>query len=194
MSEANTMITYFKTLFDLVACMGIVLSPSLQAEKADRQKPIVIEADRSSSADLARKVAIFEGRVIITQGTLIVRSDKAEVRDIGDGLHAATAWGRPEELAFFQEKRDNIDETIQGRALRIEYDGRTEVAHLIGNAVLRRYRGSVLADEITGEQITWDGKTEFFKAQSAPALGTASSGRVRAILSPQPKAEKATTP
>lgn len=194
MPQFNTMISYFKTLLAITICMGTALSPNLQAEKADRQKPMVIEADRSSSADLNRKVAVFEGRVVITQGTLVVRSDKAEVRDIGDGLHAATAWGRAEELAFFQEKRDNVDETIQGRALRIEYDGRTEIAHLIGNAVLRRYRGNTLADEITGEQITWDGKTEFFKAQSAPALGTASSGRVRAILSPQTKAEKATTP
>jgi len=175
-------------------CLAAALFQPLHAEKADREKPMIIEADRSSSADLARKIAVFEGRVVITQGTLVVRADKAEVRDIGDGFHAATAWGQANELAFFQEKRDNVDEIIQGRALRIEYDGRTEVAHLMGKAILQRYRGNTLADEITGEQISWNGKSEFFQAQSATSLGTASSGRVRAILSPQPKTASSTTP
>ena len=38
-------------------------------------------------------------------------------------------------------------------AERIEFDGRTDTLRLVGSAAVRRLRGGVLADEITGSLI-----------------------------------------
>ena len=58
-----------------IACLALGALPAL-AEKADREKPMQIEADRVSLDDL-NKVSVFEGNVVLTQGTLLVRADNA---------------------------------------------------------------------------------------------------------------------
>ena len=46
-----------------------------RAEKADREKPIHLEADRVS-VDEAKQVAVFEGNVVLTQGTMTIRGER----------------------------------------------------------------------------------------------------------------------
>ena len=53
----------------------IWLSAPAGAEKADKEKPINLEADRVSIDD-AKKVSVFEGNVVLTQGTLVMRADR----------------------------------------------------------------------------------------------------------------------
>ena len=77
--------------------------------------------------------------------------------------------------------------TSRGEAQRIEYDGRADQVRFIGQAVLRRYRGSTLSDETAGGLIVYDNQAEVFRVDGGPASASAAnpSGRVRATLAPR---------
>lgn len=168
-------------------CAGLLLMVAatsgvlpVHAEKADRSKPINVEADRMT-ADDAKQVAVFEGRVVLVQGTFTLRADRLTIRQDKDGAKFGVAVGKP---ATFREKREGVDEWIDGEAERIEYDGKVEKVELFIRARLWRDK-----DEVRGNYISYDQKTEFFQVQHAkdsPA-GGGEAGRVRAILQPKPK-------
>jgi len=162
------------------------------AEKADRGKSMVVEADKPGTLDLQRQVVVFNGNVVIAQGTMEIRAEHVELRELPDGFRAATATGTPGRQATYRQKRDGVDETVQGSADRIEYDGRSETLRFVGNGTVRRLRGTALADEITGATIVWDNNAELFSVQGGNATPANPGGRVRAVLSP--RAEPAAAP
>jgi lipopolysaccharide export system protein LptA len=165
----------------LLLLTALVALP-VHAERADREKPINIEADRMSVDD-AKKVSTFEGNVVVTQGTLVIRGDKMVVREDPQGFNYATAYGN---LANFRQKRDGADEYVEGEAERIEYDGRSERLQLFDRA--RMKRGD---DEVRGSYISYDQPTEFFRVTGAPQKGESGKpGRVRAVIQPKSKDEK----
>ncbi len=172
--------------------------PCAQAEKADRAKPLTIEADQPGTLDLIKQVVVFNGNVVVAQGTMTIRAERVEVRERPDGYRSATALGVAGKAATFRQKRDGVDETIEGSAERIEYDSRGDVVRFVGTAQVRRLRGTTPADEISGNTITYDNGNETFSVQGAPAaLATAGAsapqgGRVRVVLAP--KADAASAP
>jgi len=161
------------------------------AERADRTKPMVVEADRPGTVDLQRQVVVFNGNVVITQGTMVLRADRIEMRETPDGYREASAIGVPGRPATWRQKRDGVDETVEGSAERIEFDGRADTLRFIGNGAVRRLRGATVADEITGASIVWDNLAEVFRVEGGQASETNPSGRVRVILSPRPEAAQA---
>ncbi len=169
----------------VLACAACLVGPAARAEKADRSKPLTIEADQPSSVDLQRQVVIFNGNVVITQGTMVLRADRVELRERPDGYREAMAIGSAERPARFRQKRDGVDETVEGVAGRIEFDTRSDTVRLIGQAAVRRLRGDVVADEITGALITWDNTNELFKVTGGQPTPDNPSGRVRAVLAPR---------
>jgi lipopolysaccharide export system protein LptA len=149
------------------------------AEKADREKPINLESDRVSVDD-AKQIATFEGRVVLTQGTLIIRGDRMEVRQDNQGFKTGITWGN---LAYFRQKREGFDEYIEGWAERIEYDGRADKVQLFNRASMKK--GS---DEVRGNYISYDANTEFFQVTGGSTKTSATGdGRVRAVIQPKPK-------
>src|SRR5260363_368855 len=69
---------------------------------------------------------------------------------------------------------------------RINYDGKNEIATLVGRAVVRRLSGSAkVIDEIHGHVIRYEAKNDFYTAQSSADASGNPSGRVRAMLSPR---------
>lgn len=162
-------------------------APAL-AEKADREKPINLEADRVSIDD-AKQLAIFEGNVLLTQGTMQIRGDRMEVRQDKEGFKYGTTWGS---LAYFRQKRDGYDEYIEGWAERIEYDGRAETMQMFNRA--RMQRGQ---DEVRGSYISYDARTEFFRVTGGgeKTAGSANpEGRVRAVIQPKSKEKPPPSP
>lgn len=158
-----------------------------QADKADRTQPIVVEADRPGTLDLQRQVVVFNGNVQISQGTMQIFADRIDVRELPGGHRAAVALGVPGKPAGYRQKRDGLDETVEGKADRIEYDGKTGQLRLAGNATVRRLRGGAVADEITGALITWDDDAELFSVAGSDPVAANPSGRVRAVLTPRPE-------
>lgn len=177
----------------LVAAIGLAAAPQpATAEKADRAKPMVIEADRSGVLDMQRQVLVYSGNVAVTQGTMVLRADRIEVRETADGYRDATAIGSADKPASYRQKRDGLDELVEGTADRIEFDGRAETLRFVGNGAVRRLRGSTVADEITGALIVWDAIGEVFSVEGGTRTTTNPNGRVRAVLSP--RAEPASAP
>jgi lipopolysaccharide export system protein LptA len=155
------------------------------AEMSDRDKPVNIEADRLSLDD-KKKESVFEGNVTLTQGTLMLRADRVVVRQDPDGFNHALAWGKP---AYFRQKREAMDEYIEGYSERMEYDGKQDKVQLFTNA--RVTKG---LDEVRGDYISYDAVTEFYQVigggKSAATAGNP-QGRVRAVIQPKRRSEDA---
>jgi lipopolysaccharide export system protein LptA len=168
--------------------LAIALAASMaSAEKADRNKPLNVEADSGRYDDL-KQVGTFTGNVVVTKGTLTMRAERIEVRQSADGYQHGLATALPGQLATFSQKRDGVDETIQGEAERIEYDGRNDTVRFVNRAVIRRYRGGTLADETAGSVIMYDNLREVFSVVGGGASSATPAnpgGRVRATLAPR---------
>ena len=94
-------------------------------------------------------------------------------------------------MAFFRQKRDGVDEFIEGEGEVIEYDGKADTVKFVKRAVLRRFKGAVLNDEMSGGVILYDNTVDVFTIDGGIAKGTpgtpgASGGRIRAMLIPKP--------
>lgn len=173
---------------ELAALMALaatwMLAAPAFAERGDRDKPVTIESD-TMNADELKKTAIFDGKVVMTQGTLVIRAERIVLRQDGDGFQYGTATGKP---ATFRHKQDGNAGYIDGQAMRIEYDGRADRVEFFNDARLRRDSG----DDIRGDYISYDTKTERFTVKSeAEASGANREGRVRATIMPKKPAPDA---
>ena len=162
------------------------------AERADRLKPITIQADREGQIDLQRQVVVFTGNVVVSKGTMVIRASRIEVRQTPSGYDTAVAFGAPGKPATFRQKREGVDEYMDGEAERLEYDGKTDIVKFVNNAAVRRLRGATPADEITGNLVTYDSVADLLRV-SGGATSTAVNpdGRVRAVLTPREGTEAA---
>lgn len=156
------------------------------AEKADRDKPLNFAAD-SARVDDAQRLNVLSGNVEITKGTMVFRAARVEVRQNADGTQTAHAVGGPGGRAFFRQKREGLDEFIEGEGEQVQYDGRLDTVTFTGRAVMRRLRGATLADEVVGQTVVYDNKSEVFQVIGGANSAT-SSGRVRGVISPKPAA------
>lgn len=189
----------FKTIFLVV---GISLAGLTLAEKADRNKPMNVEADALRHEDL-KQTSVFSGKVVLTKGSLIIRGDTLTLREDAQGYQHGLVTALPGTLAFFRQKREGLDEFMEGEGVTIEYDGKADTVKFIKQAQLRRYRGASLNDEMTGNLIVYNSSSEVFtidggqtqtQSQSNSQSRTASSsGRVRVMLSPKTPVDDAGT-
>ena len=149
-----------------------------------------IEADALRYDDV-KQVSVFSGRVVLTKGSIVIRGAQIEVRQDPEGYQFGRVTGTGESSAFFRQKRDGVDETIEGEGETIEYDGRADAVKFVGKAQLRRYRGASVADEIMGELIVYDNLHDVFSIDGSARKGATppGTGRVRATLTPKPETE-----
>jgi lipopolysaccharide export system protein LptA len=180
----------------LSMAVGLVLGPSnAQAERADRGKALTIDADRSGTVDLKNRVVTYLGNVVVTQGTMSIQAERVELREQADGRRLATAIGSAGKPATFRQKREGLNELLEGTAQRIEYDDRSDTVRFVGTAAARRLRGATVADEITGALITYDNLNEVFNVEGqAPNAASTSGGRTRAVFTPREASAPATPP
>lgn len=158
---------------------ALVSAPAL-AEKADREKPVEIEAD-TADVDDKTKTTVFKGQVVITQGTLVIRGEKVTLRDDGKGRQSVIALGSP---TTFRQKRDGTDEYIEGRAQRMDYDSQRQQIQLRDNAEIRRGE-----DWARGQLIEYNSETSTYRivgdTQKTEGAPPGSGGRVRAVIQPR---------
>ena len=173
----------------LVGAAGVA-----HAERADRDKPMNIEADALRHDEL-KQTSVFTGNVVMTKGTIVLRGARLEVRQDVQGYQHGVVHAEDGKRAYFRQKRDTApgapDEYVEGEGEVIEYNGQTDDVKLIRRGQLRRYTGGKLSDDIMGSIITYNNLTDVFtvdgerrsnQPSSAPA---GSGGRVRAILAPK---------
>lgn len=167
----------------LAAAILLPLAFPVLAEKADRDKPTHIESNRMSSDDVKR-MSIFEGNVVLTKGTVVVRADRIVVHQDAEGFQIATATGKP---VRFRQKGDPKDGKegvwTDGEALEVRIDDRNEHVELFVKARVTRDQ-----DVVNGDYIFLDQRTEFFSVSSAKgAAPTSPEGRVKAVIQPKSK-------
>lgn len=162
-----------------------------QAEKADREKPMNIEADAMRYDDLKQE-SVFTGNVVVTKGTIVIRGARIDVRQDPEGYQYGVVTAAPGKLAYYKQRRDGppgSDEWVEGESEVIEYDSRADNVKFIRRAVMRRLIAGKINDETTGALIVYDQSNDTFSVNSAPQASGSSNaggGRVRAVLTPQP--------
>ncbi|MCK9379939.1 MAG: lipopolysaccharide transport periplasmic protein LptA [Sulfuritalea sp.] len=182
----------FLRLATIAGIAGIMLAATVaRAEKADRDKPVNIEADRVSVDDV-KQVQVFEGNVQLVKGTLIIRAERIVVTQDDDGYQRGVATGTPSVLPRFRQKREGQDEYIEGEGERIEHDAKAEKTEFFNRAWVKSG-----LDEVRGQFISYDAKSEKYFVTSGPNGTRAqpgSSERVRAVIQPKNKDAGAVTP
>ena len=171
--------------------INILCVENVFAERADRDKPIHLEADRATvedvnSEDMSR-ISIFTGNVVLTQGTMVIRADKVIMKEDDNGFRYATALG---DLVSFRQKRDGLNEYIKGWSRRVEFDNKTDQLELFRQA---RLKGG--QDEVKGDYISYNMTSEFFQVKGSNERGVESGpdSRVRIVIQPKNKADEPDT-
>ncbi|UCV11051.1 lipopolysaccharide transport periplasmic protein LptA [Dechloromonas denitrificans] len=159
-----------------------LVAPHALAERADRDKPMQLEANRISIDD-AKKIQILEGDVIITKGTMILKADRVVVTEDKYGFQKGTAFSGKDGLARFRQKREGKEEYVDGEAERIEYDTNKEVAELFHRAWVRSGE-----DQVKGDYIWYDAVSEKYLVTAGESSNPKGPpARVRAVIQPKSK-------
>ena len=168
----------------LVLAVAFAALPAA-AERGDREKEIVVGADRLT-ADDANRTSTFEGSVVVTQGTMRMTAGRVVVKEDAQRHKFYVASGSP---VTFRQKRDKVDEWVEGFAERAEFDDRDDVLKLYNHARVKSNQ-----NEITGDFISNDMKREVAEVSgSAPGKAApANAGRVKVIILPPKKPPEAT--
>ena len=102
------------------------------AEKADRSKPMNVEADALRYDDL-KQTSVFTGKVVVTKGTIVIRGARVEVRQDPEGYQYGVVTAEPGKLAFYRQKREGRSSPDRCRG--------TEPAHVRGYVRCRAMSG-----------------------------------------------------
>jgi len=170
-----------RTCFLLLA---LLVAASAQAERADREKEIVVGADHLTGDDI-NKTSTFEGNVVVTQGTMRITAARVTMREDPQKFKYYVATGAP---VTFRQKRDKVDEWVDGEAQRAEFDDRNDILKLYTHAHVKSG-----ANEITGDFISYDMRRELTEVSGAPpGAAIPQNSRVKVtILPPKREADKA---
>ena len=162
---------------------ALLSSPSAFAEKADKGKPLNVEADKMQYDDL-KQINIFTGNVRLTKGTIVITGEKVIVRQDPEGYQHGTAIGS---LASFRQKREGVEQYVEGCGQQLDYNGKTETVKFTQKAQLKRLEGERITDEVYGDSIVYESLSEFFTVDGNLTKTGESTGRVKVII--QPKSE-----
>ena len=171
-------------LATLTLCL--LISLSAHAERADRNKPMLLEANRVSIDD-AKKIQILEGDVLITKGTMTLKADRVVIREDQYGFQKGTAFGGKSGLARFRQQRDGKEEYVEGEGERIEYNTNSEVVEMFHRAWVKSGE-----DQVRGDYIWYDAISEKYLVTAGENRDPkAPPGRVRVVIQPKGKDSEA---
>ncbi len=169
----------------LILGVLLLVNPCARAEKADAAKPISMDADASVYDDI-KQTTTSTGNVIVMRGTLLMKAGKMILKTDPAGYQFATLLPGPSGFTTFRQKRDGGDFWVDGRAERIEYDNKTDVVKLFSKANLKRLEGSKTTDEMEGEFISYDSRTDLFTVNNtADGNSKPGAGRIKVVIQPR---------
>jgi lipopolysaccharide export system protein LptA len=182
---------FFTPIFLINTALAVTaLVPLLvKAEKNDANKPAIIDSEKASVNE-ATQTRIFEGNVIISKGTLLIKADRIEASIDAQGYQVLKAMGSTDKHVRFQQKREGLDEIVEAESISLLFDGKADTVTLSDQAIIRRVAKGVLQDEVRGAQIKYANQTEFYEVIGG-ATSSQANGRVRTILAPRSPAVSA---
>ena len=170
----------------LAAAVLTLLSLSASAERADSLKQAVVNFD-SLDVDEVTQTRILTGNVVLTRGTLTLKSDRALLKETPEGYMSVTLTSGPGRVATFRQKRDGgPDLWVEGQAERIEYEERQELVKLFSKAVVKELENGRLVNELDGAYISYDNRKEVATVRNDPS-GESKVGGGRGTLITAPR-------
>jgi len=155
----------------ILGCVFLLcVSAPLQALKTDRQQALEVNAD-STDGTLGDGTATLQGNVEIRQGTLLIKSDLAEVEKAEGRVRRFKFTGAPVHL----QQEIEQEGLVIAKANKIEYEVATGIVTLTGAADVEHPQY-----HISGEVLEYDMNVQHFKGS-----GSEESGRIRIRLDPE---------
>lgn len=159
-----------------------------QAEKADQDKPIILEAEKVSVNDV-KQVYELDGEVLLIKGSILITGEKGNITVDPEGYEYIDVQGNPESKASFRQRREGpADEFMQGRGQTVIYNAKSEVLTLTGNAILKRLHNMQTVDQLDGWKIEYDDVSQAYQVFPPENAKPDDLPLARAILSPRRKA------
>ena len=175
------------TLTTLVL-LGTSISNLTYAEKADQDKPIILEAEKVSGNDTSQ-VYDLNGEVLLVKGSIIVTGDEGHIRIDPEGYEFIDVKGTPEAVATFRQRREGLaNEFMQGRGSNATYDAKTEILTLTGDASLKRLLNMQILDQLYGWKIEYDDVKQYYRVIPPNDAKPDDLPKARAVLTPRRKA------
>jgi lipopolysaccharide export system protein LptA len=122
----------------------------------DREQPIQLEADRAE-LDQKTGVSVYQGNVVITQGSMRLAADKATVFTDNGVFQRIEAMGQP--VTWRYKPADDKDELF-GTSQRMEYDASKNTIIMTKSAKVIQNK-----DVFTGDRIDYDLTADLVKAR-----------------------------
>ena len=172
----------------LLLLTSVCILPSAFAEKADQDKPVILEAEKVSVNDV-QQVYELEGKVLLIKGSILVTSEKGNIKVDPEGYEFIDVQGNSSSNASFRQRREGpADEYMQARGQTVTYNAKNELLTITGDASLKRLHNMQMIDQLLGSKIEYDDVQQYYRV-SPPENATADDlPLARAILSPRRKA------
>lgn len=148
------------------------------AIESDKQADFIMDADNFKNLPVLKdgetQMKLW-GNVLIEQGTLKIKSDKAIVFNGKEGISKVVLTGTP---VIMEQVIDKEFGKIDVKANRIDFMQKKELLIMTGNVVIN----SKIQGEMSGEKITMNLKTNEIKG-----VKSETGGRVRLVIKPKSK-------
>lgn len=180
-----------KTLVSfLVTCFLCVYSLIAGALSTDKDQPIEVEADYAELDD-EKGVTIYEGNVIVTQGSMRINGDKMTVTyNEDDDLDTLIVTGLP---AHYQQMPDDSEVPDEAEALQMEYHSLKNLIVLINEALVKqeglRFSGNRIEYD-TEKSKVYAHSSHTVKEQTSDAKTENRNDRVKLTIKPKKKKEE----
>jgi lipopolysaccharide export system protein LptA len=183
---------HLKNLIKICALCALLVSGKSWALSTDKDQPIEIEAD-SAELDDKKSVTIYEGNVVVTQGSIRMTGDHMTVHYTkNNDLDTVVVNGKP---ATYRQLPDNSDIYDESEALQMEYYKSKNLIVLINKAKVKQKDV-----RFSGDHIEYDTELSRIKARGSVTAGGTSAteeggveppkGRVKIIIKPPAKKEQ----
>ncbi len=129
---------------------SLSLSPIAFGKSTDRNQPMDVQADNTDAVMEDNSDSTLNGNVIITQGTLQIKADRAIIHRRDGDIDKVTLTGSP---VVMKQVNDN-GEPMNAQAATIVYTLSSDLILLNGNVIIDQPRGSM-----RGENVKYDLKT-----------------------------------
>ena len=157
------------------------------AEKADQDKPLILNADSVSMNEVEQKYKL-QGDILLIKGSIVVTGDKGDILVDPEGYQFIEVKGDAKSLATFRQRREGpANEFMQGLGKDVSYNGKQEVLILLGDANMKRLLNMQMRDHLRGGKIEDRDDTQEDRVSPPANQPKNAPPSSRAILAPRSK-------
>ena len=182
------MVRPFNATVLTIFLLTTLFADDIFAEKADRGKPLIINADTVKLDDVEQKYNLI-GDILLTKGSMLATGDDGLIVVDPQGYENINLKAAPRSLATLRTRREGLlNEYMQGIGKNVLYDGKKERVIFIGDAKMKRLLNMQMLDELQGAKIEYEDIKESYKVSSPLANRQNLFPQSKAILAPRSKA------